>query len=123
MKLSRSREGAWIEIDSATATIAPSVVAPARERGLKSHCTYYSPISVSRSREGAWIEIAQISEIESKKAGRSREGAWIEMNIFMVLLLKKLCRSREGAWIEISPSAILARSIIVAPARERGLKY
>ena len=38
----------------------------------------------------------------------------------MILLLG---RSREGAWIEISGSLSLDNRRIVAPARERGLKY
>ena len=56
--IGRSREGAWIEIALTLATRLQAVVAPARERGLKS----YSPVAaerqtVGRSREGAWIEI------------------------------------------------------------------
>ena len=33
------------------------------------------------------------------------------------------CRSREGAWIEIFGKNNKRRGAIVAPARERGLKY
>ena len=32
-------------------------------------------------------------------------------------------RSREGAWIEINTSNVTDMSGMVAPARERGLKY
>ena len=35
MVLRRSREGAWIEITSPLAHVSASMVAPARERGLK----------------------------------------------------------------------------------------
>ena len=35
IKLSRSREGAWIEIMSHEQSIVKNQVAPARERGLK----------------------------------------------------------------------------------------
>ena len=57
--LSRSREGAWIEIRSdGTITQAGITVAPVRERGLKSAGEQQSAIIPGRSREGAWIEIA-----------------------------------------------------------------
>ena len=32
-------------------------------------------------------------------------------------------RSREGAWIEMSPLGTLLNTLLVAPARERGLKF
>ena len=32
-------------------------------------------------------------------------------------------RSREGAWIEIRPHLSVCGAALVAPARERGLKY
>ena len=40
-------------------------------------------------------------------------------------LLSKLfmSRSREGAWIEISSEDAYKKDSMVAPARERGLKY
>ena len=77
--LSRSREGAWIEIAlQYPARTSPPVapvrerglksdeyfdkakaagVAPVRERGLKSAGEQQSAIIPGRSREGAWIEI------------------------------------------------------------------
>ena len=54
----RSREGAWIEITSSASTPTGGVVAPARERGLKSgngQCV--ACMKLGRSREGAWIEM------------------------------------------------------------------
>ena len=36
---------------------------------------------------------------------------------------RKMSRSREGAWIEMSDVYPYDRVIIVAPARERGLKF
>ena len=41
------------------------------------------------------------------------------MNLTILLLR----RSREGAWIEIQKPVGVKNSDIVAPARERGLKY
>ena len=80
------------------------------------------PTLSGRSREGAWIEIAQISEIESKKAGRSREGAWIEIGAKKYDAETYGSRSREGAWIEIKTKKTLNITLNVAPVRERGLK-
>ena len=34
-----------------------------------------------------------------------------------------MCRSRKGAWIEILICFVPANTIVVAPARERGLKF
>ena len=53
----RSREGAWIEIVLKDCRANGYIVAPVRERGLKSsyHANWWSV--VCRSREGAWIEI------------------------------------------------------------------
>ena len=57
--MGRSREGAWIEMDSLRSiSLAMQDVAPARERGLKYlMLTYIGYKPKSRSREGAWIEI------------------------------------------------------------------
>ena len=42
----------------------------------------------------------------------------------MLLQIQALqCRSREGAWIEIDTDWRFADFEIVAPVRERGLKY
>ena len=43
--------------------------------------------------------------------------------IEFLLLLLWLCRSREGAWIEIWILKKKRLYMVVAPARERGLKY
>ena len=55
--------------------------------------------------------------------GRSREGAWIEIITASILYIWSCRRSREGAWIEIICVTESAALAIVAPARERGLKY
>ena len=61
MLISRSREGAWIEICPEISKQGIYNVAPARERGLKYFlCWYVLTCSVRRSREGAWIEIVLI---------------------------------------------------------------
>ena len=78
-----------------------AIVAPVRERGLKSR--YYQTLferTNRRTREGAWIEIAP----RRKRMNRTA------------------CRSRKGAWIEIDCRAKRLRRSSVAPARERGLK-
>ena len=77
-------------------------VAPARERGLKSTMVAYASSSEPR---------------------RSREGAWIEIYSTIILRLNSAGRSREGAWIEIVSITDTEVKTIVAPARERGLKY
>ena len=58
--LSRSREGAWIEIDGVTVYIGSDVVAPVRERGLKLLTIAALIVLLRRSREGAWIEMRPI---------------------------------------------------------------
>ena len=77
----RSREGAWIEIDPTLVRKSRSWrVAPARERGLKyADNQWCSKRPRGRSREGAWIEIVFINGKAAGRIGRSREGAWIEI--------------------------------------------
>ena len=60
--VSRSREGAWIEIPVENVGISKTLVAPARERGLK-YVVIHSGLKLQerRSREGAWIEINFVS--------------------------------------------------------------
>ena len=54
----RSREGAWIEILLPSGNLCVPLVAPVRERGLKSYVDAPpKPVLPGRSREGAWIEI------------------------------------------------------------------
>ena len=59
LNVSRSREGAWIEIFSVPPKSYSAMVAPVRERGLK-YCLRHThaTMMLGRSREGAWIEIA-----------------------------------------------------------------
>ena len=61
-----------------------------------------------------------ISKINAER--RSREGAWIEIGICWQLFKARYSRSREGAWIEIPLLKVLPVQVLVAPARERGLK-
>ena len=56
-------------------------------------------------------------------ARRSREGAWIEIRICLGIGKVTIGRSREGAWIEIIVGGRGALHILVAPVRERGLKF
>ena len=53
---------------------------------------------------------------------RSRKGAWIEIIRADSGFKDAFSRSRKGAWIEIIASLSLPSTLIVAPARERGLK-
>ena len=54
----RSREGAWIEMRLQCRSLRAADVAPVRERGLKYRSLYHSSnIHRGRSREGAWIEM------------------------------------------------------------------
>ena len=57
---SRSRKGAWIEISISLIISNTINVAPVRERGLKFDVTVPTDtIRHCRSRKGAWIEIAR----------------------------------------------------------------
>ena len=64
IRVSRSREGAWIEMVSRLRITSCISVAPVRERGLKSRHPARRRICMSRSREGAWIEIGKLVVIE-----------------------------------------------------------
>ena len=80
------------------------MVAPVRERGLKScgQCLGCR-LDNGRSREGAWIEMVDYPENDYEEFyGRSREGAWIEISDVDIYRLQ---------------------AKMVAPVRERGLKY
>ncbi len=97
----RSREGAWIEISALATVRKESSVAPARERGLKLRNSTSIGLYLLRSREGAWIEIISLAMQDDLVNSRSREGAWIEIQIANNQFMRD----------------------VVAPARERGLKF
>ena len=86
--VSRSREGARIEILHCSSCILMHVVAPVRERGLKLLHDMQYAVCLRRSREGARIEISLGGDIKMANESRSREGARIEI----VLLL---CQQKE----------------------------
>ena len=54
---------------------------------------------------------------------RSRKGAWIEISKTRTGGKYPVGRSRKGAWIEIIIYIYVICGDVVAPARERGLKY
>ena len=58
MSISRSREGAWIEMTEHKDEDKCHQVAPVRERGLKYEAITEVFRPFGRSREGAWIEIS-----------------------------------------------------------------
>ena len=101
MFLSRSREGAWIEIMVLRYATILWPVAPARERGLKYYhiCRYETCPRVAPAREHGLKSICP--HVLLIYLRRSREGAWIEMPGDVLRLFLRGCRSREGAWIEI----------------------
>ena len=101
MLKSRSREGAWIEIDIAAAN---------------------NPGGDSRSREGAWIEIASMLARAICTARRSREGAWIEiMDKGIAKINADVAPVRERG-LKLRTRTTVLPTLWVAPARERGLK-
>ena len=101
LTVSRSREGAWIEIINDGVRVNSIQVAPVRERGLKYRMHKYILLgTLCRSREGAWIEIYLYGSSTYTLFRRSREGAWIEM---------------------LNPDEP-SEEPNVAPVRERGLK-
>ena len=83
--------------------LALLVVAPVRERGLKSSLLLPCDEShLRRSREGAWIEmiIARYLIFSSINVAPVRERG-LKLHIDKIVLHSKRSRSREGAWIEM----------------------
>ena len=75
----RSRKGAWIEIPLLRIKLKLSIVAPARERGLKSERLLFEHFQamVAPARErGLKYSTPRKMKVQS---GRSRKGAWIEI--------------------------------------------
>mgnify|MGYP004496112431 CR=1 FL=1 len=98
-------------------------VAPVRERGLKSCNEYHHERRARRSRKGAWIEIGTFNNVSVNCLRRSRKGAWIEISQYQGHTLGYGSRSRKGAWIEIYFFLSTPFGAVVAPVRERGLKF
>ena len=78
--VSRSRKGAWIEIDNTGYARQVPRVAPVRERGLKYKWLSAWFNALCHSRKGAWIEIANAAVLLTPIISRSRKGAWIEIS-------------------------------------------
>ena len=79
LRRGRSFAGAWIEIISVPQVRRECIVAPSRERGLKSLTSVGAAYGVSRSFAGAWIEIESSGSAGQPDKGRSFAGAWIEI--------------------------------------------
>ena len=98
--MSRSRKGAWIEIGDSGNMSKNRVVAPVRERGLKSHCT---------ERLITNYFVAPVRE-RGLKFGRLEKTKDIRV---------APVRERGLKWPGLQVQAVLS---LVAPVRERGLK-
>ena len=98
-----------------------SLVAPSRERGLKSLKAVAKAPYWGRSFAGAWIEIVynKIKWAIGKVAPSRERGLKCASGAYNALVL---CRSFAGAWIEISFRISVTPAASVAPSRERGLK-
>ena len=99
-----------------------AIVAPARERGLKSAAGVNSNAQLGRSREGAWIEIVRNSFLKNNsRVAPARERG-----------LKSPVREAQAVWSRVAPARERGLKCLavrhnadnnkVAPARERGLK-
>ena len=80
----------------------PTVVAPVRERGLKS---------------------SDVRKISSLTAGRSREGAWIEIFDSCAYVARYVVAPVRERGLKSVLYRVSRKETGVAPVRERGLKY
>ena len=99
--MSRSREGAWIEMFALLAAHPLKIVAPVRERGLKLHLATYchSATQVAPVRERG-LKYAQSCHTAENNVAPVRERG-LKLHIIIISLQYVIGRSREGAWIEI----------------------
>ena len=102
---------------------ADTLVAPARERGLKLSGVLLVRLRlcVAPARERG-LKCPQAKSVSVERKSRSREGAWIEIPPALPMsLLKSVAPARErGLKSHATPPP--CPPVAVAPARERGLK-
>ncbi len=77
---------------------------------------------VRRSREGARIEMPRNANVGQYISSRSREGARIEMHVTERCVYYDLVAPARERGLKYEAKLHLHNCFIVAPARERGLK-
>ena len=105
-------------------SIMGRTVAPARERGLKSSRISKIPTAyvVAPARERGLKLIHLMQQNRKERVAPARERGLKSLS-HVGEALAIWCRSREGAWIEIEVQRYNEGGCVVAPARERGLKW